>query len=110
VPDSLLVAALENSSAPKERTDGVGGLGAEVEPVVGSRLVNLERTLTLTGSVLSDDLDELSVARALRVDDEDAIERRVFPPNAAESDLYHLYCSLEGVKIGALAPLNGLLA
>jgi hypothetical protein len=62
--------------------------------MIGPRLIDLERTLTLAGSVLSDDLNELSIARTLRVGDEDAIERRVFPANAAESNLYHLYCSL----------------
>ena len=66
--------------------------------MVGSRLVDLERALTLSGSVLADDLDELPVARTLRISDENSIERRIFPPDTAEANLYHLNCSLEGVK------------
>src|SRR6266550_1319344 len=60
--ESLLVTPLEDAGAPKERPDGVGRLGTQVEPVIGSRLVDLKRTLGLTGSVLADDLDELPVA------------------------------------------------
>src|SRR6185436_5924083 len=90
-----LMALLEDSGAPKERANGVGRLGAEVEPVVGAGLVDLERTLSFTGSVLADDLDELPVARTLRVSDENTIERGIFPPDAAEANLYHEYCSLE---------------
>src|SRR3954469_2889246 len=101
--DPLLVTALENSCTPKQRPNGIGRLRAEVEPVVGSGFVDLQRPLTLTGSVLSDDLDELSIARTLRVGDEDAIERRVFAANAAESNLYHWYCSLGDVKRGAVS-------
>src|SRR5438876_2470998 len=88
--EPLLVAPSENASSPKERPYSIGRLGAEVEPVVGSRFVDLERTLTLPGGVLADDLDELPIARTLRVRDENAIERRIFPPNAAETNLYHL--------------------
>src|SRR5882672_540954 len=88
--ESLLVTPLEDAGAPKERPYGVGGLGAKVEPVVGSRFVDLKRTLDLTGSVLADDLDELPIARTLRVGDENSIERCIFPPDAAETNLYHL--------------------
>jgi hypothetical protein len=86
----------EDAGAPKERPYGVGRLGAEVEPVVGSGFIDLKRTLVvLTGSVLANDLDELSIARTLRIGNENTIERGIFPPDAAESNLYHLYCSLE---------------
>src|SRR5687768_5047370 len=89
--DSLFVAVLEDTGPPKERPDGIGGLCALVQPVVGSRLVDVERALTLAGSVLTDDLDEFSIARTLRVGDENAVERGVFPPDAAESNLYHFW-------------------
>src|ERR1700720_2666954 len=88
---------LEDAGAPKERPYGVGGLGAKVEPVVGPCLVDLKRTsVVLTGSVLADDLNEFPVARTLRIGDEYTVKRCIFPPNAAETNLYHLYCSLGG--------------
>src|SRR4029450_13887378 len=65
--DSLLVPSLEDSGAPKERADRIGRLGALVQPVVGSRFVDVERALTLARSVLTDDLDEFSVSGTLRV-------------------------------------------
>src|SRR4051812_26366149 len=95
---SLLVAALENAGAPKERPYGVGRLRALIEPMVCSRFVDVERALTLPGSVLADDFDELAVARHLRIGDENAIKRRVFPSDATEANLYHWYFSLEGEK------------
>src|SRR6266566_9856879 len=88
--EPLLVTALEDTGTPKERPDGVSRLCPDAQPIVRSRFVNPKRTLTLAGSVLSDDLDEFPVARTLRVGDENAIERRVFSPNAAETNLYHL--------------------
>src|SRR6267378_2236447 len=91
--ESLLVAALEDAGSPKERPDGVSGLSADAEPVIRALFVDVERTLALSGSVLPDDLDELPIARALRVGDENAVERRVFPPNAAESNLYHFFAA-----------------
>src|ERR1700741_4162726 len=87
--EALLVTLFEHAGAPKERTDGVRGLGALVEPVIGSRFVDLQRTLTLARSVLTDDLDELPVARALRVGNENTVERGIFPPDTAEANLYH---------------------
>jgi len=83
------VAFPEYSSAPKKRTHGVGRLSAQVEPMIGAGLIDLQRTLRFAGSVLADDLDELPVARALRVSDENAIERGIFPPDTAEANLYH---------------------
>lgn len=97
--DALLVASLEDAGTPKERPNGVGRLRALIEPVIGSGLVDLERALTLPGSVLPDDFDELAVAGHLRIGDENAIERRIFPPDSAEANLYHLNCSLEGEKM-----------
>src|SRR6266566_3000849 len=88
--ESLLMPPLEDAGAPEERPYGVSRLGAQVEPVIGSRFVHLERALALAGSVLADDLDELPVAGTLRVGDENAVERRIFPPNAAKANLYHL--------------------
>jgi hypothetical protein len=57
--------------------------------VVGASLVDLKRTLTLAGSILTDDLDEFPIARHLRISDENTIERGIFPPNSAEANLYH---------------------
>src|SRR5438270_1804030 len=48
--ESLLVTLPENTGAPKERAHGVGGLSAEVEPMVCSCLVDLQRALSLSGS------------------------------------------------------------
>ena len=56
-----------------------GAVGAEIQ-----------RRLTLTGSVLADDLDEPPVARALRVGDDDAIRGISLPPGAAETNANHV--------------------
>src|SRR6266516_980918 len=88
--EPLLVASFEYSGPSKERPDRIRWLGTEIEPVIGSRLVDLERTLTLPRCVLADDLDELPIARTLRVSNENTVERRIFPPNAAETNLYHV--------------------
>jgi hypothetical protein len=102
---------LEDAGAPKERPYGVGGLGAKVEPMVGPCLVDLKRTrVVLTGSVLADDLNEFPVARTLRIGDENTVKRCIFPPNAAETNLYHLYCSLKVFGETLVASRSGLLA
>src|SRR5689334_12920602 len=43
--EALFVARLEDAGAPKERADGVGGLGAVVEPVVDAVGLEIERVL-----------------------------------------------------------------
>src|SRR5215207_3664093 len=86
---SLLVTTLENSRTAKKRANRITGLRANAKPVVRALFVDVETTLCLTRSVLADDLDELSVARALRVGDDDAVHRGFLPPNAAETNSYH---------------------
>ena len=92
------MTALKNSSAAQKRANSIAWLRANAEPVVGSLFVDGETTLSLTRSVLADDLDELSVARALRVGDDDAIDRGLFPPDTAETNSYHRCCSLNQVS------------
>ncbi len=90
---SLLMTSLENAGPPQQGANGVARLSADAEPVVRTLLVHRETALRLTRSVLADDLDELSVARTLRVGDDDAVYGCLFPPNAAESNSYHRSCS-----------------
>src|SRR5437660_1541815 len=68
--DPLLVARAQHAGLAEQRTHRVGGQRAVVEPVVGPIVFEIERRLALAGSVLPDDLDELAVARAARVGDD----------------------------------------
>src|SRR6185312_11480936 len=88
-----LVPRLEDAGFAEERAHGVGGLSAVVEPVVDARRIEVQRLFALTRRVLAEDLDEAPVARALRVGDDDAIERLLFPPGAAETNL-HGHCTV----------------
>src|SRR4051812_6932839 len=69
--EARLVTGLEHTGAPQERTNGVGRLRALVEPVVGSIVLEVERGVPLTRSILADDLDETTVARALGISNHD---------------------------------------
>src|SRR5690242_10169237 len=60
----LLVACLEDAGPTQERAHGVRRQSAIVEPIVHALGAQVERILTLSGSILSDDLDELPIARA----------------------------------------------
>jgi hypothetical protein len=95
---TLLVTLAKKPRASQQRTHGITRLSADAEPVIGSRFIDLYSTLTtvLARSVLTDDLDEFSVARALRVSDDDTIDRCFLPPDSAETNSYHLYISREG--------------
>src|SRR5688500_738982 len=99
--ETLFVASLEDARAAKQRADCIGGLGALVEPVVGARGVEIDGRISLTGNVLSEDLDETTVARTLRVCDDDAIRWSFFPPGTAETNANHVilhqgYCTAPG--------------
>jgi hypothetical protein len=84
------MTALENAGATQQRANGVGRLGTDAEPVVGACLIDVESALGLAGSILSDDLDEFAITRALRIRDDDTVHWRLFPPDTAETNLYHL--------------------
>jgi len=71
--EPLLVAALEDTGTAEQRSHGVAGLSAHAEPVVRPLLVDVETAFLLAGSILPDDLDELAIARALRVGDDNAV-------------------------------------
>ena len=58
-----------------------------VEPVVHTLGVQVERIVTGPRLILADDLDELAVARALGVGDDDAVHGGLFTAHAAETDL-----------------------
>src|SRR6266513_2536715 len=85
----LLMPAPQNARASEQRPDGVSRLRTLIQPIVGPRLIYLERALALPGSILTNDLNELPIAWALRVGDENSIKRRIFPPDTAETNLYH---------------------
>src|SRR6187551_370065 len=68
-----LVALLEDTGLAEQRAHGVGRLRADVQPVVHALGVEVDRRVTGPRLILADDLDELAVARALRVGDDDAV-------------------------------------
>src|SRR5919107_3735732 len=88
--EARLVAGLQHARLPEQRADGVARLRADVEPVVGAVGLHAQPTLALAGSVLPDDLDELPVARALRVGDDDAVDRRLLATDTAETNANHV--------------------
>jgi hypothetical protein len=65
--------------APTE-SQYVAALGVHVELLL----------VALPGRVLADDLDELAVARALAVGDDDAVGRGLLAADAAEADANHV--------------------
>src|SRR5687768_4071850 len=87
------VALLEDARLAKQRTDGVARFGADAHPVVHALVVDDQPTFRLPGSILSDDLDELAIARALGVGDDDAIHRCLLAADATEADSNCHWCS-----------------
>src|SRR5688500_10689619 len=88
-----LVALLQDAGLAEQRADGVARLGAHAHPVVHALIVDDQPTFRLPGSVLADDLDELAIARALRVGDDDAVHRRLLAADATEADTNCHWCS-----------------
>src|SRR3982751_4578907 len=84
--EPLLVTGLEDAGAPKKRAHGVRREGAIVEPVIHAIGQQVDRVLTLSGSVLPDDLDELPVSRATGVGDDDAVHRGALATRAAKTN------------------------
>src|SRR5690348_1416606 len=84
-----LVPRAKDASLPQQRARRIGRLGADVEPVGRACRIDLQSTLGLTRIVMTDSLDEATIARALRVCDDDAIERELLPPDPAESNFHH---------------------
>src|SRR5215207_10462990 len=84
---TCLVTLLQDSSLAEEGAHGVGRLRADVEPMVHALGVQVERLVTGPRLILADDLDELAVARALGVGDDDAVHGGLFTAHAAETDL-----------------------
>src|SRR6185436_11381190 len=81
------VASLEHARLAKQGANRVGWLRSVVEPIVDSIAPEVERELTLSRSVLADDLDELSVARAARIGNDNTIRRLLFATGAAQANL-----------------------
>jgi hypothetical protein len=84
--EHALVARLEDAGLAQERARGVARLCADLEPVERALHVDVQRALTLTGSVLADDLEELAVARAARVGDDEAVEGGLLAAATTETD------------------------
>src|SRR5687768_2598413 len=106
----LLMTPLQHTGATKQRANRVARLGPDAKPVVGALFVDGETTLSLTGSVLADDLDELAVARALRIGDYDAVHWCLLPPYSAESNSYHRpspWCGLVMLRAHRTAGVSG---
>jgi hypothetical protein len=89
--ESRFMTATQNSCASEQRANCVAWLRSDTQPIVGALFVHFESPFGLPGSVLTDDLDELPIARALRIGDDDTIDWCLFPPNAAETNSYHGY-------------------
>jgi hypothetical protein len=82
------MALLQETGLAEERAHGVRGLGTDVEPMIDAIGIEIDRSLSRPGLILSDDLDELAIARALRIGDDDAEHRGLFPADATEANLY----------------------
>src|SRR5829696_1537393 len=85
--EACLVTLLQESGLPEERAHRVGRLRADVQPVVDAIGVEIERLFAGARLILADDLDELAVARALRVGDDDAIHGGLLTAHTAKTDL-----------------------
>src|SRR5690349_7906486 len=84
--ESCFVTALQHTGLAKQRADRVGRLCAAIEPIVDAVVLQIERLLTLTRSILADHFDELAVARAARVGDDDTVRRLLFAPGTTQAD------------------------
>src|SRR5262249_37910064 len=84
------------TGATKQRPHSIRWLRTVVEPVVHAVVLQIQRLLTLTRRVLTNDLQELAVARALRVRDHDTKRRLLFPAGAPEANLDHRAFTLHG--------------
>src|SRR5687768_16789778 len=84
--ETRLVTGLEHARLAEQRAHGVARQRADVEPVVGPVGLDVQRVLRRTGRVLADDLDELAVARALGIGDDDAVRRSLLAADAAEAN------------------------
>src|SRR5688572_2203094 len=62
--EPCFVPRLEDTRTPQERTNGVRRQRTVVEPVIGAVLLDLEAVFCLTRVVVTDDLDEPTIARA----------------------------------------------
>src|SRR5690348_4981198 len=85
--ESRFVTALEEAGFAEQRPNGVGRLRAVVEPVVHAIVLEIDRLVTLPRRVLANDLDELAVARALRVGDDDTIHGLLLAARTTKADL-----------------------
>jgi len=85
--EARFVALLQEARLAEQRADGVRGLRADVEPVIDPVHVEVQRSVARAGLILADDLDELAVARALRVGNDDTVHGGLFPANAAQANL-----------------------
>src|SRR5262249_18326447 len=102
--EALLVPRLEHARLAEQRAHRVGGLRAAVEPVVHAIGLEVQRLLARTRSVLPDDLDELAVARAARVGDDDAVHGLLLATRTTQANLDGHYDFLIGVLVLLRAP------
>jgi len=77
---------LQHACLPQERTDGVAGLCADVEPVVRALRIELHGLVAQPRIVLANDLDESPVARARSVGDDDTKARRILAAGATKAN------------------------
>src|SRR5690242_12016347 len=91
--ETRLVTLLQHARLAQQRANRVRGLRADVEPVVDARRVEVERLVPRARLILADDLDELAVARALGVGDDDAIHGGLLTTDSTKANLDGHLCS-----------------
>ena len=89
---------LQHARLPQERTDGVAGLCADVEPVIRAFRIELDGFVAQSRIVRANDLDEAPIARARSVGDDDTKARRILAAGATKANTNsHWYDLLLGV-------------
>jgi hypothetical protein len=102
--ETRLVTLLQETGLAEQRADGVRGLRADVQPMVDAVGLEVDRLVARAGLILADDLDELAVAGALRVGDDDAVHGGLLTANTAKANLdCHLNDLLSGALPGLIA-------
>ena len=70
--------------------DGLGGLGADGEPVSDALMVDVEDRRVDDGVVLAEDFDEATIALDVAVLDDDAVVGPAAAPVSGEANFEHV--------------------
>jgi len=78
-----------NAGLRQQRTHGVAGLGAHVQPVAGALDINAKHARLGDRIVDAERLDEAAIARRAALGGDDAVARSFFGTHALESKFDH---------------------